>query len=64
MMGSESLELVKKAHKLYNLSLKFEERIPKAFVTFSMQICDKYTKIAKKEKMSLSEEELIKTILK
>jgi hypothetical protein len=43
---------------MYYLSLKFEGRIPKSLVTFSQNILNEYTRIAKEMDLRLSPEDL------
>ncbi|SKA89253.1 hypothetical protein SAMN05443428_10999 [Caloramator quimbayensis] len=52
------------AQRFYYLSIKFEDRLPKSTVKFAKEICDAYTKMAKKMELSLNSEELLDEILK
>lgn len=63
-MHSESVEEIKMAQRLYYLAIKYEKRVPKGIIIFSRNICDGYTKKAKKMNIKLSCQELIEAILK
>lgn len=63
-MDSELLEKVKKSQRLYFLALKFEDRLPKVVVEYAKKTCNDYTKMAKEMKLSMSNEETGKNILK
>lgn len=52
------------AQRFYYLAVKFENRLPKSTVNFAKEVCDAYTKMAKKMELSLNSEELLDEILK
>ncbi|SEF71583.1 hypothetical protein SAMN05660865_00834 [Caloramator fervidus] len=45
------LEKTEMAFKLYRLSIKLQDRIPKVLVEFSKKICNDYIKIAKENEI-------------
>lgn len=63
-MNSDLLREVRMAQRLYYLSTKYENRLPKTVVEFSKDVCNKYTKKAKEMELSLNSSELIDYILK
>lgn len=63
-MRSEPISNVKMAQRLYYLAIKYEAKVSKGVVIFARNICDRYTKEAKKMNAKLNNEELMKIILK
>ena len=63
-MHCEYIDMAKKAQRLYSLSLEFENKIPASLVKFSMDMCSKYTRIAKEKRVAMDEYEVERTILK
>lgn len=63
-MCSEPVSEIKMAQRLYYLAIKYEAKVSKGVVIFARNICDRYTKEAKKMNVKLNSEELMETILK
>ncbi|EYE87807.1 hypothetical protein Q428_11340 [Fervidicella metallireducens AeB] len=63
-MDNELLDKVKMAQRLYYLAVKNEKKIPQNFLLFAKETYNNYIKAAKEKDLRLSEEELIRLILK